>query len=114
MYCSDIAFEGNIGFRVGAFDSVLLMVMSVLVGFSMLLRIISAFFSVSFGGGSGIGLSSIVMKWRSFVLPCLWRRWELPGNYHIFTVVMVIYHYVERIWRILLTPNLLYNIYNYE
>ena len=25
---------------------------------------------------------------------------------------MVIYHYVERIWRILVTPNLLYNINN--
>ena len=27
-----------------------------------------------------------------------WRhRWELPGNYPVFTVVMLIYHYVERI-----------------
>ena len=25
------------------------------------------------------------------------HRWELPGNYPVFTVVMVIYHYVERI-----------------
>ena len=24
------------------------------------------------------------------------HRWELPGNYPVFTVVMVIYHYVER------------------
>ena len=32
------------------------------------------------------------------------HRWELPGNYLFFTVVMVIYHYVERIWRILVTP----------
>ena len=23
------------------------------------------------------------------------HRWELPGNYPVFTVVMVIYHYVE-------------------
>ena len=30
------------------------------------------------------------------------------------TVVIVIYHYVERIWRILVTPNLLYNIYDHE
>ena len=29
-------------------------------------------------------------------------------------MVMVIYHYVERIWKILLTPNFLYNIYNHE
>ena len=32
------------------------------------------------------------------------HRWELPGNYPVFTAVMVIYHYVERIWRILVTP----------
>ena len=38
----------------------------------------------------------------------------IDGNYPVFTVVMVIYHYVERIWRILVTPNLLYNIYNHE
>ena len=38
------------------------------------------------------------------------HRWELPGNYPVFTVVMVIYHYVERIWRILVTPILIYNI----
>ena len=36
--------------------------------------------------------------------------WELSGDYPVFTVVMVIYHYVERIWRVLITPNLLYNI----
>ena len=40
------------------------------------------------------------------------HRWELPGNYPVFTVVMAIYHYVERIWRILVTPNFLYSIYN--
>ena len=32
------------------------------------------------------------------------HRWELPGNYPVFKVVMVIYHYVERIWRIIVTP----------
>ena len=42
------------------------------------------------------------------------RRWELLGNYPNFTVVMVIYHSVERIWRILITPNFLYNIYDHE
>ena len=41
------------------------------------------------------------------------HRWELPGNYPVFTVVMVIYHYLERIWIILVTPNFLYNIYNH-
>ena len=39
------------------------------------------------------------------------NRWELLGNYPVFTVVMLIYHYVERIWIILVTPNFLYNIY---
>ena len=32
-------------------------------------------------------------------------RWELPGNYPVFTIVMVIYHYIERIWTILVTLN---------
>ena len=42
------------------------------------------------------------------------HRWELPGNYPVFTVVMVIYHYIERIWRILVTPifNITYMIIN--
>ena len=31
--------------------------------------------------------------------------WELPGNYPVFIMVMVIYHYAERIWRILVTPD---------
>ena len=38
------------------------------------------------------------------------HRWELPFNYPVFTVVMVIYHYVEIIWRILVTPNFSYNV----
>ena len=42
------------------------------------------------------------------------HRWELPGNYRFFIVVMVIYHYVERTWRILVTPDCLYNIYDHE
>ena len=41
------------------------------------------------------------------------HRWELPDNYPVFTVVMAIYHYVERIWRILVTPVFLYKIYYY-
>ena len=32
------------------------------------------------------------------------HRWELPGSYPVFTVVMIIYHYVERIWRFIVTP----------
>ena len=42
------------------------------------------------------------------------HRRELPGNHPVFTVVMVIYHYVERTWRILINPNFLYNIYDNE
>ena len=42
-----------------------------------------------------------------------YQRWELPGNYPVFNVVMVIYHYVEIIWRILVTPIFLYNIYDH-
>ena len=30
---------------------------------------------------------------------------ELMDNYPVFTVVILIYHYDERIWRILVTPN---------
>ena len=30
---------------------------------------------------------------------------KLPDNYPVLTMVMVIYHYVERIWRILITTN---------
>ena len=43
------------------------------------------------------------------------HRWELPDNYPVFTMVMVIYHYVERIWRIIVTPtvfNITYMIIN--
>ena len=42
------------------------------------------------------------------------HRWELLGNYHVFAVVMVIYHYIERIWRILVTLHFSYNIYDNE
>ena len=42
------------------------------------------------------------------------HRWELPGNYPVLTVVMVIYYYVERTWRIIVAPEFLYNIYNHE
>ena len=36
------------------------------------------------------------------------------GNYPIFTVILAIYHYAERIWRFIVTPNFLYNIYDHE
>ena len=42
------------------------------------------------------------------------NRWELQGNHPVFPVVMVIYHYVERICRIIVTPDFLYNIYDHE
>ena len=35
-------------------------------------------------------------------------------NYPGFTVIMVIYHYVERIWIIIITPKFLHNIYDNE
>ena len=40
--------------------------------------------------------------------------WELPGNYLAFTVVMVIYHYVEKTWRILIAPIFWYDKYDHE
>ena len=42
------------------------------------------------------------------------HRWELPGNYPVFTVVMEMYHYVKRIRRILVIPDFSYNIYAHE
>ena len=42
------------------------------------------------------------------------HRWDLPGDYPVFAVVTVIYHCVERIWIILVTPIFSYNIYNKE
>ena len=39
---------------------------------------------------------------------------ELPGNYPVFTLVLVIYYYVDIIWRILITQYFLYNIYGHE
>ena len=42
-------------------------------------------------------------KSDSFAAHSVQHRWELPGNYPVFTMVMVIYSYVERIWIILLT-----------
>ena len=41
------------------------------------------------------------------------RRWELPCNYSVFTVVVEIYHYAERIWIIIVAPGFSYNIYNH-
>ena len=42
------------------------------------------------------------------------HRLELPVEYPFLTEVMVICHYVERIWRIIVTYNFLYNIYYNE
>ena len=42
------------------------------------------------------------------------HRWELPVNYPVFTMLVVIYHYVERIWRIIITPDFPYNIYDHQ
>ena len=40
--------------------------------------------------------------------------WEILGNYPVSTMVMVIYHYVERICRIIVTLDFTYNIYDHE
>ena len=40
--------------------------------------------------------------------------WQLLSNYPVFIMVMIIYHYVERIWRIIVTSIFLYNIYYHE
>ena len=42
------------------------------------------------------------------------HRWEVLGNYPVFDVIMVIYHYVETICMILVTPNFLYNMCNHK
>ena len=38
------------------------------------------------------------------VIQSKYQIWELSGNYPIFTVEMIIYHYVEKIWIVLVTP----------
>ena len=38
----------------------------------------------------------------------------ITGQLSCLSVVMVIYHYVEKFWIILVIPNFLYNIYNPE
>ena len=45
---------------------------------------------------------------------CSRHRWELLGNYPVFTVVMVIYRYIEIISIILVTSNFLYKMYDHE
>ena len=42
------------------------------------------------------------------------HRFELPGNCPVFTVVMVICHYIEIIGEFLLPPIRLYNIYDHH
>ena len=39
------------------------------------------------------------------------HRFKLPGSYPVFTVLMVIYHYVEKILENSRYPQFLYNIY---
>ena len=54
-----------------------------------------------------------ICYWPRTISTCT-HRWQLTGNYPVFSVVMVIYHHVERIWIIIITPNFLYDIYNHE
>ena len=42
------------------------------------------------------------------------HRWKLPGNYPVFFVLMLIYHYVERVGEFFLLLIFLYNIYDNE
>ena len=50
----------------------------------------------------------------AFTSLSLSHTWEFPGNYPVFAVVMVIYHYVERIRRIIVASNfcIIYTINN--
>ena len=42
------------------------------------------------------------------------HRQELPGKYPIFTMVVIIYHYVERIEELFLPLICSYNIYDHQ
>ena len=42
------------------------------------------------------------------------HRRELPVNYPVFTMVIIIHLYVERIWITIFAPKFLYNIYDNE
>ena len=54
---------------------------------------------------NGPGTVFMCSPYHLFIFGTVKHRWELPGNYPVFAVVMVIYHYVERIWRIIVTPD---------
>ena len=58
--------------------------------------------------------SKVVYGCQIFISATTMHRWALQGVYHVFTVVMVIYHYFERIWIIIVTPifNITYMIIN--
>ena len=66
------------------------------------------------GQGFAMGYAAVSLKHTPKASAGPGHRWELLGNYPVFTVVMLIYHYVERTWRILVTPDFLYNIYDHE
>ena len=55
----------------------------------------------------------VISRLKVDLLRTVGHRWELPGNYPDLTMVIVIYHNIERIWRILVTPVFLYNIYDH-
>ena len=93
----------------------LIVLIGILVG-----NLVGALISFMVDGYIGILVGNLVVAllgWTmagSLVLVACVNRWELPGNYPVFTVAMIIYHYVEIIWRILVTPDFLYNIYDNE
>ena len=53
----------------------------------------------------------ICISWPAGACSTSGHIWELPGNYPVFTVVMVIYLII---WIITVTPNFWYSIYDNE
>ena len=60
------------------------------------------------------GIEDNHLEIESKICHSMRHRWELPCNYPVFSVEMIIYHYVKIIWRIIVTPIVSYNIYENE
>ena len=71
-------------------------------------------FLYAMGRVSGIDTSPYPFLSEGETNPSLGHIWEVPGNYPVFTMVIEIYHFVERIWRIIVTPDFSYNISDHE
>ena len=60
-----------------------------------------------FGGSDYFSASLLLINFVIdifLVNPSLDHKWELTGNYPVFIIVMVIYHYIERIGEFLSPP----------